>query len=117
MYKNAEKYADPTVGRALYEISKKRVVYKPQRQSPSVLRVSAKESARALRERRHSKRHACWCCTGDCAIVTAPAQVGRQPMAMARCKKCGARGPAKYADEPVQLATDAWNNVGVLWAC
>ena len=116
MYRNAERYADPTVGRALSNIGKKSAMSQiKQPQSPSVIRFSAKENAKALRERRNKKLHSCWFCNGDCEIITAPAQAGRPPMAMARCKKCGARGPAKYADDPVQVATDAWNNVGLLW--
>ena len=115
MYRNAEKYADPTVGQALYEMGKRPVAFKPQPKSPSVIRVSAKESAKKQRERMNSKLHSCWFCKGDSELITAPAQIGRPPMAMARCKKCGARGPAKYADDPVQPATDAWNSVMVLW--
>jgi hypothetical protein len=116
MYRNAERYADPTVGRALYEIGKKSVVNWPQPKSPSVLRISEKEQAKAQRARINAKLHSCWFCKGDAELVTAQAQNGHPPMAMARCKKCGAKGPSKYMDDPVQPAIDAWNGVGVLWA-
>ena len=122
MYRNSEGYADPTAGWTMNEHRRKTpptaVTRKSQRPNPErkTLVMTPKDSARILRERWNAKLHSCWFCKGDCEIVTAPAQGGKPPMGMVRCKSCGARGPAKYDNNPIPLATASWNDVSVTWA-